>query len=161
MEARLLQRLAHGSGVDLFAGLDAAARRPPDAVLEVRLADQCEPVAVDDEERHVVRPRGVVRRETPLPLADLARPAHEGRLAVALPDAGERRLVDVDQSLRRSRRNSPVLPTTISADSRSTEGDSAETTATRTAQGSPSIARKASRSVVSSPATSARDSPRL
>ena len=37
-------------------GVDAAARRSPQSRQEVRLADQRQPVAVEDEERHVVTP---------------------------------------------------------------------------------------------------------
>ena len=52
-----------------------------------------------------------------------------------------------------------MLSTTMSACSRRSDGDSADATATRTRSSRPSTARKLSRSVVSSPATSARVSP--
>ena len=54
-----------------------------------------------------------------------------------------------------------MLSTTMSACSRSSDGASADATATRTRSSSVSTARNASRSVVSSPATSARVSPAL
>ena len=47
------------------SGLDAAAGRSPDALGEVRLADQRQPVAVEHEQRHVVAAGGVVGDHRP------------------------------------------------------------------------------------------------
>src|ERR671930_1018012 len=83
-QAGLFERLAPDAFDEVLAGLDATAGRSPDPGLELRLADQREAVAVEDEERHVVHPLRVVGREGMLPLADLAFPLEESRLSVPL-----------------------------------------------------------------------------
>ena len=60
---------------------DGCPRRGAARLLgEMRLADQGDPArGVEDEQRHVVRPRRVVRRERPLRIAHLAAPRqHDG-----------------------------------------------------------------------------------
>src|SRR5439155_1052248 len=74
---------------EVLAVLDPAARRPPDPRLEVRLADQSEPLAVEDEERHVVHPLRVVGRERVLAFVDLALPVQSRWLAIALAQRRE------------------------------------------------------------------------
>ena len=113
-EAGLLERLAHRAGGEVLARLDAAARRPPDAVGELRLADQRDPLArIEDEERHVVRARRVVGRERVLALGDVAAPGQLDRVAVALPERREDLVRDVHNPImprvRRPRRQAPVL----------------------------------------------------
>ena len=68
---------------EVLADLDASAGRPPDARLEVRLADQCQPVTVRHEERDVVTPPGAVRDQRELRVGHLALPPQDERLAVA------------------------------------------------------------------------------
>ena len=129
----LLERFAHGALDEVLAGLDAAARRPPDVGGEVRLADQREPSRrIEDEERHVVRARGVVRRDRPLALGDLtvprrARPARRTARAAARAPR-RRRALELPQELEEL----PVEPSTSSACSRELVGDSVASTATRT-----------------------------
>src|SRR3954466_2075768 len=88
--------------LERLAGLAPAARRPPDPGLEHRLADQHDPLAGDDEERHVVHPARVVRDEAVLDLGDLPLPREPDRLAVAGAERREHRLVDVHYRRRRS-----------------------------------------------------------
>src|SRR5581483_4164125 len=154
MEPGLLERLAHGAGDEVLAAVDAAARRAPHIFGELRLADEREPLCgIEDEERDVVRARRVVRRHRPLDVADLAFPAELVGYAEALAHRREHGLVYMHRS---SSRNSAVDETTMSAAARSSGGDSSAATATRTASSRSATAWKASRSVVSSPATSAR-----
>src|SRR3954466_5828271 len=88
--------------LERLAGLAPPARRPPDPGLEHRLANQHDPLAGDDEERHVVHPARVVRDEAVLDLGDLPLPREPDRLAVAGAERREHRLVDVHYRRRRS-----------------------------------------------------------
>src|SRR3954453_6766517 len=130
--------------LERLAGLAPAARRPPDPGLEHRLANQHDPLAGDDEERHVVQPARVVRDEAVLDLGDLPLPREPDRLAEAGAERREHRLVDVHYRRRRSS-TSPSGPwTTAAAGRTSSSGPSADATATRTDSSRPSSARKPS-----------------
>src|SRR5207302_888348 len=50
LDAELLSALANHAGDEVLVRLDAAPGRPPDALRKVRLADQRQPVAVEDEQ---------------------------------------------------------------------------------------------------------------
>ena len=89
MHAGLLERLALHARFEVLSLLDPAAGRTPDSRLEVRLADQREPFAVEDEERDVVHPLRVVGRHRVLALADLALPLEPRGFPVALPEPRE------------------------------------------------------------------------
>ena len=113
-EAGFLDRLAGGAGDEVLPDLDAPARRPPDAFLELGLADQRETLAgIEDEQRHVVRSRRVIGGERMLAIGDVAAPGQLDRVAVALPERREDRLCDVHNPImprvRRPRRQAPVL----------------------------------------------------
>src|SRR5665647_3405895 len=56
VQARLLQRLAHGAGGDALAGLHAAAGRAPDVGGELRLADQRNPTRTHDVTLFILDP---------------------------------------------------------------------------------------------------------
>ena len=71
LDPELLAALAEHACDEVLARLDAAPGRPPDALREVRLADQRQSLAVEDEQRHVVPPRRVVRDHRQLGIADL------------------------------------------------------------------------------------------
>ena len=150
--AQLLEALADDALDEVLADLDASAGRPPDARLEVRLADQREPVPVRDEQRDVVAAARAVRDERELRIGDLALPPQDGRLAVALADGREHRFVDVRHNRARTAASPSGPSTTRSAADPSSAGPSSDATAMRTASSRPSRPRKASRSVVSSPA---------
>ena len=79
VQAGLLERLALHARFEVLSFLDPAARRPPDPRLEVGLADQREPLAVEDEKRDVVHPLRVVGRHRVLVPADLALPLESAR----------------------------------------------------------------------------------
>src|SRR4051794_38058601 len=89
MQARLLECLALHAHFEVLSFLNSAAGRTPDPRLEVRLADQREPLAVEDEERDVVHPLRVVSRHRVLALADLALPLESRGLPIALPQPRE------------------------------------------------------------------------
>src|SRR5207302_1473053 len=75
LDARLLERFAADARDELLVDLDPAARRAPDPGRVGRLPDQRQPVAVPDEDRHVVAPpragdaneRQLVRRHLAVP----------------------------------------------------------------------------------------------
>ena len=89
VQAGLLERLSLHARFEVLSFLDPAARRTPDPRLEVRLTDQREPLAVEDEERDVVHPLRVVGRHRMLALADLALPLEPRGLPVALTQPRE------------------------------------------------------------------------
>jgi hypothetical protein len=95
LDAELLAGLADDTGDELLTGLDAAAGRAPDALREMGLADQRQPLAVEHEQRHVVTARRAVHDHRQLRVAHLAVPVEQGRLAELLPDASQDSLVDV------------------------------------------------------------------
>ena len=61
LDAQLLEAFADDAVDEVLADVDAPARRAPDARLEMGLADQSQPVAVEDEERHVMAARRACR----------------------------------------------------------------------------------------------------
>jgi two-component system sensor histidine kinase LytS len=113
-QAGLLDCLSKRAYLEVLVDLDAPARRSPDALVEVRLADQRDPVvAVEDEKRHIVHAPRVVRREGMLRRRDLARPLEERRLTVTLSQRFEDGFRYVHHAIvpraRRVRREVPVL----------------------------------------------------
>jgi signal transduction histidine kinase len=110
----LLERLANGARLEVLAWLDPAARRAPDVLREVRLADQGDPIGrVQHEERDVVRAQRVVRRERELGGRDLAFPFQQCGVAVPAAQRFEDGFRDVHDAIvprvRRVRRRAPVL----------------------------------------------------
>src|SRR5581483_7377107 len=92
------------------------AGRAPDSFGELRLPDQRDPVGrVEDEQRHVVAPPRVVRRQPVLRLGDLAVPVQPGRRPVLLDERPEELVGDVHNPImprvrrRPARRQTPVL----------------------------------------------------
>jgi hypothetical protein len=89
METRFLVRLALHGLDEVLTGLHSASGRTPDVRWEHRLADQREALAVEDEQRDVVRAQGVVRRDPVLDFRDVTDPLQRSRLAVARAERRE------------------------------------------------------------------------
>jgi hypothetical protein len=82
VEPGLLECLADRTCNEVLARLDSAARRSPDTGGEMRLADQRKPACrVENQERHIVCPRRVVRRDRPFGVGDLSLPRQLERRA--------------------------------------------------------------------------------
>ncbi len=115
LETGFLERFANRARGEVLPRLHAPARRAPDPSGEMRLADQRDPLRrIEDEKRHVVCPRRVVRRELVFAPADLALPLQHGRIVAVLSAESREDLVrDVHNPImprvRRPRRQAPVL----------------------------------------------------